>query len=49
MVLPCFESGLRFIGFQYQKLNTNSIETGQTAWMYRLAWLYAGGKGCKKI
>jgi hypothetical protein len=36
----------KFKGFQYQNTKAaNNIESGQTAGMCRLVWLYTGGKG----
>jgi hypothetical protein len=35
----------RDINLNVESLSANSIEPGQTARMFRLAWLYTGGKG----
>jgi hypothetical protein len=42
------ESPLKVLGIsisKYKNSATNSIEPGQTAWAYRLTWLYTVGKG----
>jgi hypothetical protein len=49
-LVPLQFLGLSIINFRDINLNilsmsANSIEPDQTALMYRLAWLYMGGKG----
>ena len=40
----CLLSFLRYIKLTTWSLKANSIEPGQAAWMYRLAWFYTGDK-----